>query len=234
MISIITSLYRSDAHIEKYAKRLKKATSELLAAGVDFEVLCIANEPTPIEESICGELARESWFRFIPVPRESLYATWNRGITMSRGNICTFWNVDDIRFSKAIIDGIRLIKEKVTDVVYFPFIYKRYVKVLGISMLAKRRVVMPQTFDRKLFLTTMQCGPFFMFSKSIIDDVGLFDPSFRIAGDYEWCVRATTKNARFLRCDTIGGIFTNDGRSLSGSRSTLQQDENRRIVEKYR
>lgn len=233
MISIITSLYRSDAHIEKYAQRLQKCAEDLLLAHVSFEVICIANDPTELEKRVGDSLGKHPWFKFTPVPRESLYATWNRGISMARGEICTFWNVDDTRFSEAIIDGIRLIEKDAAEIIYFPFIYKRYIRILGVPILAKRRVIMPAPFSKELFSKTMQSGPFFMFSKAASDKIGSFDATFRIAGDFEWNVRAATSDVRFARCESIAGIFTNDGRSLSGSRSSLQQDENRRISEKY-
>lgn len=233
MISIITSLYRSDAHTEKYAQRLQKCADELIAANISFEVICIANDPTELEKRIGDSLGKYPWFKFAPVPRESIYATWNRGVGMARGTIYTFWNVDDIRFSEAIAAGVKLIESGEAQLVYFPFIYKRYVRIFNIPILAKRKIIIPEAFSKQVFMKTMQCGPFFMFSKSAIESIGLFDATFTIAGDYEWCVRAAKSDMRFLRCRTIAGIFTNDGMTLSGSRSSRHNEENERVVKKY-
>jgi hypothetical protein len=89
---------------------------------------------------------------------------------------------------------------------------------------------MPQLFNMEIFIKTMQCGPFFMFSKEIANKIGLFDETYRIAGDYEWCARAAKQGARFERNQTIAGIFTSDGKTLSGSKNPLQATENARVV----
>jgi hypothetical protein len=69
-----------------------------------------------------------------------------------------------------------------------------------------------------------------MVKKEVFSKVGLFDESFKIAGDFDWMVRATKSNIKFEKSDVLGGIFTNDGTTLSGSKNNLQQKENQRIL----
>lgn len=230
MISIITSLYKSDSYIEKYKKNLLRCAEELAIKNVQFEVICIANDPTDLEKKTCDELSKNKWFRYIAVPRETLYATWNRGVQMTDGQVCTFWNVDDIRFSKGLIQATDL-EKKSAGLVYFPFIYKRYIRIFGLPVLAKRRTVIPPPFDKKTFGRGMHCGPFFAFKKDFFNKVGPFDEQFKIAGDFDWCVRAAALGT-FVRSDVIAGIFKNDGRSLSGNRKGLQAEEARLVASK--
>lgn len=223
MISIITSLYKSDKHIHTYEKNLILCAKDLIANNIPFEVIAISNDTTPEEKITCSRLALNPWFTHVEVPRETLYATWNRGISVAEGSMCTFWNVDDIRFSKALVDGYAKIHSG-SNLVYFPFTYKRYIRVFGHSLLVKKITVTPPLFTREEFTKSMHCGPFFMFSKKLFDSVGPFDASYKIIGDYEWCVRAAEK-CTFDRSDSNAGIFTNDGTTLSGSKDSMHTKE---------
>lgn len=226
-LSLISSLYRTDVHIDAWKSKVLGVAGELASAGQDFELIAVANDPTPKEIEVIESMKNEPWFRSIVVPREKLYASWNRGVKAATGEVCSFWNVDDIRFAEAMIDGVRRIAGG-AEVVYFPFIYKRYVRIFGIPVLAKVKTIVPPPFDKQEFQSAMHSGPFFMFSRNILDSVGYFDESFMIAGDFDWCARAAG-TATFERSDIVAGIFKNDGTTLSGSKNSRQQDENARI-----
>ena len=75
----------------------------------------------------------------------------------------------------------------------------------------------------------MLCDPFTMIHKRAFDTIGLFDETFYVAGDYEWCVRAAIAGLTFKKNTAIAGIFTSDGTTLSGSRSTRHAQESARI-----
>ncbi len=231
MISIITSLYKSDAHLDNFLQHAHAVSLELQASNISHEFIIISNASSDYEQQRLAQTKLLSNFpcNIIYCARESLYTTWNRGIAAARYSIVTFWNVDDIRFAPAIKEGI----EKITrgaDVIYFPFIYKRYVRILNFPILVKRRIIKPIVYDRALFQKGMHCGPFLMISKQAFNKNGYFDTDFTISGDFDWCSRAATNNLVFVRGDVIAGIFTNDGRTLSGSRSAVQVQENNKIL----
>ncbi|HRH26074.1 MAG TPA: hypothetical protein PLF31_01225 [Candidatus Paceibacterota bacterium] len=227
--SIITSLYKTDEHIENYERHIQKCAKKLLKDNVSFEVIAITNDATELETAVCERLQANPWFRWIDVPRETLYATWNRGVRESKGFACTFWNVDDIRTSEGIVDGIERVKSG-APVVYFPFTYKRYVKVGPFKLLAKIKKIDLPAFSKETFTKHMNCGPFFMFSKDFYSKVGPFDEWFTIAGDFEWCTKAAHM-AVFQKSEIIGGTFTSDGQTLSGKRSERLTKENEKVAE---
>ena len=232
MISIITSLYNSNKYLTAYIAHIEKASRTLTEAGVEHEFLIIANDPNS-EESVQLEHINKNnniRSRILICPRETLYTTWNRGIREALYPNITFWNVDDSRNVDAIIDGDEKIKEGFL-VVYFPFLYKRYIPICGIRILVKRKIINPPEFNRELFLKGMYSGPFFMITKEAIEKVGGFDESFKIAGDFEWNVRAVRAGLRFKKSQKVAGIFTNDGTTLSGQKSDLHQAENKRICD---
>jgi glycosyltransferase involved in cell wall biosynthesis len=223
-LSIITSLYKSSDHIKKWSKLVISTSKKLDVKGIPHEFIIVANNPDELELTELDKLKLIKNFNVIAVPLEGIYATWNRGIDNATGEILTFWNVDDKRFVSSILDGVEKIKRG-EDLVYFPFIYKRYVRILGLKILAKIKVFFPPSFEREKFSREMHCGPFFMSSKKMFDKVGRFNEDFKIAGDFEWCARAA-KVADFYCSKVIAGIFTNDGRTLSGSKSERHKVEN--------
>ena len=229
MISIITSLYKSEKYLEKYLKNLDDFSKQ---AKFDFEVIAISNDPTEFEkEKLFNFKNDHSFFKLIEVPREPIYATWNRGVREANGEVVGFWNVDDIRYPKAIVEGLSLIKQG-NDLVYFPFRYKRYIHIVGFDVLVKNKIIKVPEFDRNEFTRSMICGQFLIFKKDFYDKVGPFDEQFKIAGDFDWCVRAA-KIGKFTPGKEVAGLFTNNGTSLSGSKNKSHETENNIVYKKY-
>ena len=227
-ISITSSLYRTEKFLPAWVKNLKSFANEAKELNLRFEINAIANEPSEAELKILNELSQEPWFNLHIVKRESIYASWNRGVRVANANTVTAWNVDDIRNVRAIRDGLNLINTG-AELVYFPFTYKRYIKLLGFDVLVKRVLIDPPRFTREIFTKEMHCGPFFLFTKSLYEKIGPYDETFRIAGDYDWCVRAAKVSNTLMKSEVNAGIFEKRAGTLSGGKNPLQEQENARI-----
>ncbi len=231
MVSIITSLYKSDAYLDAYTKNLRIFSKDLLVRNFDFEVLVIANDPTEQEKQLEKDFAGSSWFRFVPVGRETLYATWNRGVNLAKGSVIGFWNVDDVRYAEALLQTRELVARG-AEFIYYPFYIKRYIKIFSYSILIYKRLINKQIPEfnqstKPQFLSGMLCGPFFMFTKSFYEKVGPFDEQFKIAGDFDWCIRAAKATNYFTKAKTIAGTFRVDGGGLSaGANERLAVENN--------
>ena len=238
MISIISSLYKSDRHLNQFQKALKGFAQGLQRAGVDFEIIAIANEPTEAEKKFAADFSNQPWFKFTEAARESLYASWNRGINLALGGVVGFWNADDVRFAESIVEADRVFAQG-AELVYFPFIVKRYLSFGGLSL-----PLPGQTMDKQIpefnaaslsdFKKSMFCGPFFMFTKSLYEKVGPFDEQFKIVGDFDWCTRAAKKTDKFVKAKTIGGIFRVDGGGLSAGTNPRRVAENNIVYSRNR
>ncbi len=237
-ITFTSSLYRTEKHIATWAKRLIRFSKDAERLGFTFQINAVANDPSPVELATLNELKKSTWFNLVEVPRETIYASWNRGTSMAQSTACGFWNVDDDRSADAALDGIRMIRENLAQgkdktIVYFPFTFKRYVRICGFPVLAKIRHIDLPPFDRNEFMRSMNTGPFFIFSKKTFDQIGHFDDTFKIAGDFEWCARAAEKGVEFALSKKNGGVFTSDGTTLSGKITPNTMRENMRVFEKY-
>lgn len=230
MITLVTSLYRAEKYLPRFIRGVNRF-SQQAAGRFAFEILIIANDSTPKEEKFFSILEKMKEVKIIRVSREPLYASWNRGVNNARYNVIGFWNVDDVRFAESIQAGLDKIKNG-AKMIYYPFLYKRYIHLLGVDFLVKRKVIVPQDFSKIEFGRSMHCGPFFIFTKDFYNAVGPFDEQFRIVGDFEWCVRAS-KVADFEKVNIVAGIFHNNGTSLSGSKDERHIVENNIVYERY-
>lgn len=230
MISIISSLYKSDRYLGKFQQALVRFAQVLQNAGVDFELIAIVNDPTEAEKKFAEDFAKESWFKFINVGRETVFASFNRGVNLAKGESLGFWNVDDVRYPEAVIEGEELIKNGV-ELVYFPFIVKRFISLgrLSFSIFSRKMDSQIPEFNQASkaeFSRSMLCGPFFMFTKALYEKVGPFDEQFKIAGDFDWCARATKISDKFVKAKHLGGEFRVDGAGLSAGGTQRQMAEN--------
>lgn len=230
MISIISSLYKSDRYLGRFQQALARFAQVSQNAGVDFELIVIANDPTARERQFEKEFKNESWFSFVAVGRESVFASFNRGFGLARGKILGFWNADDVRYASALVEAQGLFG-KGAELVYFPFVVKRYFKIgpwyLPLpSQKIDRQIPEYNEETSQQFKNSMFCGPFFMFTKALYQKVGPFDEQFKIAGDFDWCVRAAHKTNKFVKAKSLGGIFRVDGGGLSAGTNPKRMAEN--------
>jgi hypothetical protein len=224
-ISIITSLYRAEAHLSAYRARVLDVVAQVQAAGLALEVVLVANDPTPGEQDHLRRLVDAlggSAIR-LDVPHESLYASWTRGIAASSGLCLAIWNADDERYADALIEGYRLIADG-CEIVDFPFAALREIRWLGLFTTRHQRRL-PCQYDPVNFRRKARTGPFFMFSRAVYDRVGPFDGHFLIAGDFDWCARPAARAAKFCTGTALSGTFFLHGTNLSGSGNPLEAAE---------
>lgn len=228
-VTIVTSLYRSDTFLPRYCDQLVSVGNALQQAGTALEVVLVVNDATPFERQTIAELAARASgvFQVKPlyVEREPLYASWNRGIEASTGECLGFWNVDDIRTAEALIEGNQRIHAG-CRLIDFPYTLIQIERSVG--GIHRTTPVEYQAFpyDIETYnpLDRLRTGPFFMFARTLYDEVGAFDPRFKIVGDFEWNIRAS-KMTSFCRGQAHSGKYVIHGENLSAS-SLLPVEEN--------
>ncbi|NDJ76701.1 MAG: hypothetical protein GYB65_10615 [Chloroflexi bacterium] len=226
-ISLITSVYRAATHLGSYAGYVVDVATRIRAVGLALEIIIVANDATPPEratlEQLAAATAQDATVRALYVPRETIYASWNRGIRAATGTTLGFWNVDDQRSAAALVEGHRLIQDG-CRLVYFPFLEVQPRQVLGLWPVEREFPSRTPPFDRRDFSEHMYVGPFFLFVRDLYQQVGPFDEDFRIAGDFEWAVRAAAVTD-FCHAPVLAGRFVLHGGNLSGTQNPLQQVE---------
>jgi len=227
-ISIISSLYRIEAHLPQFTASVRKFAEQIHDAGIDVTYLPIVNDATPTERDAIDQLAdainSAGHGTMTPhyIGRETLYASWNRGVKLSDTPYFTFWNADDIRDVSAFIEGYRALQDGAT-LVDFLFHVVTVKKRLGLFPFEAR------TRSRMLFHTAPFArkngvGPFFMVNRDLYEQVGEFDENFRVTGDMEWAER-TLPVVKFYPAKQVGGHFYIHGDNLSNTGTNREDIE---------
>ena len=227
-VAIISSLYRCEAHLPAFAAAVFGFAKRVSESGIAVHYLPIVNDATRQEREQIDQLAREInshyYGQMTPryVPRESLYASWNRGLTSTRAPYFAPWNADDIRSADAFIEGYQALQAD-ADLVDFDFTRVLLDKRFGI-LARQRRIDVPCLYDPARFTRRNGLGPFFMARRALADRLGAFDPGFGVAGDMEWAGRVHA-SARFQAGRANGGDFLVHGGNLSNTGGELEEIE---------
>jgi hypothetical protein len=220
-LSLITSVYRAVDFLPSFLADVTRVAAQVAAEGVTLELIFVVNDATDAE--------RQQIDAFRPphlsiqrqyVPRESLYASWNRGVTAANGRMIGFWNVDDVRYADALIEAAG----HPADVLYFPLIEDVRNVWYGIPDRRYERRYDPPAFDRDRFRAVPLAGTFFMFTPQIFAQVGPFDSRFRVMGDFDWWIRAV-EHTDFVRAEAVAGRWIKHGENLtSGGRGERERE----------
>jgi|GEM_PF-2134181 len=234
-VSIVTSLYGSSRHLPGFLEHLEACLRLLESSGYSAETIIISNSPDRRERRALQAAFDLPWWRnhgrLIVVPRETLYASWNRGLRVSSGSAIAFWNVDDYRNPAAIVEGIQLIREG-HSVVGFPYVYlaeRRWSRsrVERIVVLEERDKLMRKDPGLDFCL-----GPFFMFNRQLFSEFGPFDEQFHIVGDYDWQLRVVPHTGLEWG-ERSGGVFFADGTNLCDTGSPRQLAEQNVLFKRH-
>ena len=235
-VSIVVSVFHSERYIHRFVRNVHRFAEEIQPfPWLSVEIVLVLNSPSAKElreiRGLSGIECSQLRMQRTSVPKETLYASWNRGIAMARGDVLGFWNVDDARFGAAVAEAAVAI-HRGARLVYFPLVSETRWRKWGFIPQARRVVVEAPEFDCDAFRRNFLIGPFFMFSRDLYGAVGPFDEQFYITGDLDWSLRAMEATS-FTRCCTIAGVFLNEWRGLSMSGSERAVAEHKVICARH-
>ncbi|MCQ2379539.1 MAG: glycosyltransferase family 2 protein [Victivallaceae bacterium] len=198
-VTVVVSMYRCARYLEAFFDAADKVTSD------DVELLLLLNDPLPEEVSVVERrISGGRRYRYVPVvERETLYASWNRGIRLARGRFVTIWNVDDIRFPDALDRQADFLDDN-------PGVGMAY----GDYYLSRVHGAAPYGICHELEYEGNEraaesrhvIGCFPMWRRNLHDVVGYFDEQFGIVGDFEFQLRCLA-HCRIKKAPGILGVF---------------------------
>lgn len=203
-ISLITSLYRSDEHLPQYIEWVQTIVLDL---NLSLQIVAVVNDATETERHLIEDLAQSGMLdmKAVYCPRETLYASWNRGIAAADADVLGFWNVDDIRTAQGLTEGLRILNDG-AEIVDFAF------QIVQDGQMTDY----PSAYRQDLFAPKTGTGPFFMFRRDLHQAAGDFNPHFRMVGDFEWSKRQAVREAQYVASDVVSGMFVLHGGNLTG------------------
>lgn len=205
------------------------------SVAADLEVLVIEAEPRGGESDIVAAYRQRfpaERLRTLIAPRLGLYAAWNAGVRGATADLVMNLNADDRLRSDAIEVLMRALDDQPEVALVYgdSFITKVANERFEHNSSGGRRFRWPSYSHKRLLLGCI-CGPHPLWRRRVHDEVGFFDESFEIAGDYEMWLRIAARHP-LLRVDEPLGLYYSNPQGLSADEMLLRE-ENRRIVKSY-
>jgi glycosyltransferase involved in cell wall biosynthesis/Tfp pilus assembly protein PilF len=230
LVSVIVSAYAA----EKYMR----ACLENLVAQTIFdklEVIVIDSGSPQNERDIVEEFQkRHSNIRYHRTVRETLYAAWNRAISLARGKYITNANCDDAHRPDALEKlAAALEAHPEADLAYGDYYTSSVANDSFAHPNILRHVVHPPYHPATVMLYCVTgCHP--MWRKTIFDRVGLFDPTYTAPGDWELLCRAVQAGLRAVHVPQPLSLFFQNAEGLSFKSAAQSKKECDRILGQYR
>lgn len=187
-ISIITATYNSENTILRCLKSIDYQIYN------NLEHIIVDGNSTDNTIKICNEFSKD--LKIISENDKGVYDAFNKGLKMASGDVVGFLNSDDVFYNdnslKTIVDGF----DENTDAIFGNLkFYNKKNKVV--------RKWMSKPFENGAFEKGwMPAHPTFYCRKIFYDELGRYNDSFKIAGDFELMLR-------FIQVNKIKTKFIN-------------------------
>lgn len=174
--------------------------------------------------------------------REPLYTSWNRGIRIAKGQYITNANTDD----RHAPDAYEILARALDDNPDIGLIYADALVTptpnavwggdieLNSEPPYSDGILGWPEFDPLLLTQFCYMGQAPMWRKALHEQVGYFDESYMIAGDYEMWLRMVSCGVKMQRTDDILGIFYWHPEQLGRQQAEQSAMESRRAILKHR
>ena len=207
-VSINTVAYNAENTI------LNSLNSVLSQTFKNIEHIVIDGGSKDYTIKICKNFKHIS--KIISEPDNGIYDAINKGIKNSTGDVIGFLNSDDTFYDKNSLQYIFDAFDDNTDCVFGDLVYTDKNEKL-------KRVWKGSAFKKEAFKKGwMPAHPTFYCRRSVYEKLGLYDDSFKIAGDFELMLRFLEKHN--IRSKYIPRTLVNmkvGGASNSGLKSKL-------------
>lgn len=218
-ITVITSLFNCQQYLEGYFQALEQISNQN-----EIELLLMHNAPQEGELSIIHKLLPSFAFvkHIVVEQREGLYATWNRGIKMAKGDYITTWNVDDIRLPHSLSNQADALDRHANAVLsYGDF------KIVDKYGSSEGKSVNEPEFDstNRTFYRQHHIGCFPMWRKIIHEELGYFDEQFRLVADLDFQIRVVRKYDMVKVSQPLGYYLEGTSANLSSDFSVQDREQ---------
>jgi glycosyltransferase involved in cell wall biosynthesis len=233
--SIITSVYNGDEYIEGF---LENMTSQSIFKEKCELVIINANSPGNEEEVILKY--KEKFPDNIVYERleedPGIYGTWNHALSLCSGEFITNANLDDRKSLDSLEKhAIALYTDDSVDLVYTDMLITDKINETWENNSSNgRKYNMPEfSYDALKMVNMPHAAP--MWRKSLHDRYGLFDDSYRSAGDWEMWLRAASAGSVFKKIPGVYNLycFNPKGVSTNPENFSWKQEEEKRVFQLY-
>lgn len=186
-ISIITVTRNSAKTLEQ---TLQSLYSQSLFQEGEVEHVVIDGGSTDQTLEILKKYSRNI-AALVSEPDDGIYDAMNKGIAIAQSNIVGILNSDDIYQDTGVLENVAsIMNSNDIDLIYADLVYFNSNNPEKIT-----RKYRSKAFSvGKLSYGLIPAHPTVFVRRSIYERLGVFDPKFRIAGDFDWLARIFKSN----------------------------------------
>jgi len=232
LISAIASLYRGGDYIEQFMENI---TSQTIFAKHCELIIIDADSPENEFEVIARYMERfPNIVYHRAATRIGIYEAWNVGVRMAKGKYLTNSNMDDLRRRDSFERQAEILEKfPFVDVAYQDFYYSfeghaPFDLTAAVGVKSSLPVVTPYNLMQS---NSPHNAP--MWRRSLHDDVGMFDESFRSAGDYDFWLRCVVNDKVFYKSNDPHVVYFVNPGGLSTQADTRGIVEAQRITKMH-
>lgn len=211
-ISLITSLYNGDKHLEGF---LKDITSQTIFNKCEL-IIVNANSPGNEEETILKYQEKYPNIVYKKLEKDpGIYECWNIAIEMGTGDFISNANLDDRRsYQQLELLTKELLKNKDVDLVYSECMVTHRENESYTENSSSGNVYAVNEFSKENMIKCLP-GPMPLWRRSMHEKAGLFDSSYRFAGDWEMWLRAVKNGSKFKKARGPLGLYHHNPEGLT-------------------
>ncbi|MCT7977395.1 glycosyltransferase family 2 protein [Laspinema olomoucense] len=198
LVSIVTVVYNAEMYLEKTIQSVINQTYE----NIEYIIIDGGSQDLTLEIIKKYEEKISYW---ISESDLGIYDAMNKGIALCKGDIIGIMNAGDIYTTEAVSTVINSYENSpISQIIVgnckvtLDFEHSKWVVVSGkIDKLPYKTLPHPSVFV----------------TLSVYKEQGLYNTSFRIAGDYDFLCRCFNKKVKFIHVDTVIAIASQPGLS---------------------
>lgn len=223
-VSALVSLYNAMEFVEGCLEDLVQQT--IFQRG-EMEIVVIDSN-SPQDERSVVELYQARYPNIVyhrTEERETLYQAWNRGIELARGQYLTNANADDRHRPDGIECHVKVLDARPDIDLVYADVYQSRVPNQPFRDNPRQVEYRYPTFYAPYSLIFHQFGCQPVWRRRIHAKMGGFDPTYRAAGDWDFCVRFTLAGFKALHIKQALGSFLERDDSISSADSTSNKEQ---------
>lgn len=221
----IVSVFKAERFIRGC---LEDLTAQTLFQCGQLEIVIINSGSPENEDALIREYAARypSRIKYIHTKeRETIYQAWNRGVELANGRYLTNANADDRHRPDALeIMASYLDLHTEVAMVYADCDVTTIENGRFGEAPVAARFTWPDFHPVHLF-QVCYIGPQPMWRNTLHERHGLFDPSYRSAGDYEFWLRLAARGEKFNHIPCCLGLYLQSAAGVEHSNQTLSWEE---------
>ena len=163
--------------------------------------------------------------------RIGIYEAWNMGVKMARGRYLTNTNLDDLRRHDSLERQLELFEKfPFVDIAYQDFFYSfdGHATFDSSASLGFKSQLPIVTAYNLMQSNSPHNAP--MWRRSLHDEIGMFDESFKSAGDYDFWMRCVERGKIFFKINDPHVVYFVNPEGLSTQAGTKGIDEAGRVT----